>query len=120
MAVFGETSHRLALTPSQVWVLPRSSTSTPSSPYSFSLKLGFKADERDYGVGASIIRELGIRKMRLMTNNPSKRAGLEGYGLTIDEIVPIVIEPNLHNMRYLSTKQERMHHTLGIETDHKE
>jgi ribosomal protein L20 len=84
------------------------------------LKLGFKADERDYGVGASIIRELGIRKMRLMTNNPSKRAGLEGYGLTIDEIVPIVIEPNLHNMRYLSTKQERMHHTLGIETDHKE
>ena len=84
------------------------------------LHLGFKADERDYGVGASIIRELGIRKMRLMTNNPSKRAGLEGYGLTIDEIVPIVIEPNLHNMRYLSTKQERMHHTLGIETDHKE
>lgn len=81
------------------------------------LKLGFKADERDYGVGASIIRELGIRKMRLMTNNPSKRAGLEGYGLTIDEIVPIVIKPNLYNMRYLSTKQERMNHTLGIETE---
>lgn len=81
------------------------------------LKLGFKADERDYGVGASIIRELGIRKMRLMTNNPSKRAGLEGYGLTIDENVPIVIKPNLYNMRYLSTKQERMNHTLGIETE---
>lgn len=81
------------------------------------LKLGFKADERDYGVGASIIRELGIRKMRLMTNNPSKKAGLEGYGLTIDEIVPIVIKPNLYNMRYLSTKQERMNHTLGIETE---
>lgn len=81
------------------------------------LKLGFKADERDYGVGASIIRELGIRKMRLMTNNPSKKAGLEGYGLTIDKIVPIVIKPNLYNMRYLSTKQERMNHTLGIETE---
>lgn len=78
------------------------------------LKLGFKADERDYGVGASIIRELGIRKMRLMTNNPSKKAGLEGYGLTIDEIVPVIIAPNEHNERYLSTKQERMHHTLGL------
>ncbi len=79
------------------------------------LKLGFKADERDYGVGASIIRELGIRKMRLMTNNPSKKAGLEGYGLRIEEIVPIVIEPNRYNERYLATKQERMHHTLGLE-----
>ena len=79
------------------------------------LKLGFKADERDYGVGASIIRELGIRKMRLMTNNPSKKAGLEGYGLTIDEIVPVVIKPNEHNERYLTTKQERMHHTLGLD-----
>ena len=78
------------------------------------LKLGFQADERDYGVGASIIRELGIRRMRLMTNNPSKKAGLEGYGLRIDEIVPIVIEPNCHNERYLETKQERMHHTLGL------
>ena len=79
------------------------------------LQLGFKADERDYGVGASIIRELGIRKMRLMTNNPSKKVGLEGYGLTIDEIVPLVIKPNPYNERYLSTKQERMHHTLGLE-----
>lgn len=79
------------------------------------LRLGFKADERDYGVGASIIRELGIRKMRLMTNNPSKKAGLEGYGLTINEIVPIVIEPNPYNERYLSTKQERMNHALGLD-----
>ena len=79
------------------------------------LKLGFKADERDYGVGASIIRELGIRHMRLMTNNPLKRAGLEGYGLCIDEIVPIVIAPNPYNEHYLETKQERMHHTLGLE-----
>ncbi len=79
------------------------------------LRLGFRADERDYGVGASIIRELGIRKMRLMTNNPSKKAGLEGYGLRIEEIVPIVIEPNRYNERYLATKQERMHHTLGLE-----
>ena len=79
------------------------------------LRLGFKADERDYGVGASIIRELGIRHMRLMTNNPLKRAGLEGYGLCIDEIVPIVIAPNPYNEHYLETKQERMHHTLGLE-----
>lgn len=79
------------------------------------LRLGFKADERDYGVGASIIRELGIRHMRLMTNNPLKRAGLEGYGLKIDEIVPIVIAPNKYNEHYLETKQERMHHTLGLE-----
>lgn len=78
------------------------------------LKLGFKADERDYGVGAGIIRELGIKRMRLMTNNPQKRAGLEGYGLSIDEIVPIVIAPNEHNLRYLRTKEERMHHTLGL------
>ncbi|MFI3278251.1 MAG: bifunctional 3,4-dihydroxy-2-butanone-4-phosphate synthase/GTP cyclohydrolase II [Rikenellaceae bacterium] len=76
--------------------------------------LGFKPDERDYGVGASILRELGIRKMRLMTNNPSKRIGLEGYGLTIDEIVPIVIAPNPHDERYLKTKEERMGHTLGL------
>ncbi|WP_147639493.1 bifunctional 3,4-dihydroxy-2-butanone-4-phosphate synthase/GTP cyclohydrolase II [Alistipes sp.] len=78
------------------------------------LHLGFGVDERDYGVGASIIRELGIKHMRLMTNNPLKRAGLEGYGLRIDEIVPIVIEPNPYNERYLETKQNRMHHKLGI------
>ncbi|MFI3282637.1 MAG: bifunctional 3,4-dihydroxy-2-butanone-4-phosphate synthase/GTP cyclohydrolase II [Rikenellaceae bacterium] len=77
------------------------------------VELGFKPDERDYGVGASIIRELGIKKMRLMTNNPTKRIGLEGYGLTISEIVPIVIAPNVHDLRYLATKEERMGHTLG-------
>ena len=78
------------------------------------LELGFRADERDYGVGASIIRELGIKRMRLMTNNPLKRAGLEGYGLRIDEIVPIVIAPNKYNLRYLETKEKRMDHMLGL------
>ncbi len=78
------------------------------------IELGFKADERDYGVGASIIRELGISNMRLMTNNPTKRVGLEGYGLHIHQIVPIIIEPNEHDFRYLATKEERMGHNLGI------
>ncbi|MFI3259232.1 MAG: bifunctional 3,4-dihydroxy-2-butanone-4-phosphate synthase/GTP cyclohydrolase II [Rikenellaceae bacterium] len=78
------------------------------------IELGFKADERDYGVGASIIHDLGIKKMRLMTNNPTKRVGLEGYGIEIAEIVPIVIAPNPHDLRYLSTKEERMGHKLGI------
>lgn len=78
------------------------------------VQLGFGVDERDYGVGASIIRDLGIKHMRLMTNNPLKRAGLEGYGLRIDEIVPIVIEPNKYNLHYLETKEKRMHHTLGL------
>ena len=79
------------------------------------VRLGFGVDERDYGVGASIIREIGIKHMRLMTNNPLKRAGLEGYGLKIDQIVPIVIAPNEHNLRYLKTKEQRMHHTLGLD-----
>ena len=78
------------------------------------LKLGFNVDERDYGVGASIIRELGIKKMRLMTNNPLKRAGLEGYGLSIEEVVPIVIRPNKYNQKYLATKEMRMGHKLGL------
>ena len=78
------------------------------------LHLGHQADERDYGVGASIIRELGIKHMRLMTNNPLKRAGLEGYGLHIDEIVPIVIAPNKYNVHYLETKEVRMGPTLGL------
>ncbi len=76
--------------------------------------LGFQPDERDYGVGASILHDLGIRKMRLMTNNPAKKIGLEGYGLTISEIVPIVIAPNPHDERYLTTKEERMGHNLGL------
>ncbi|TAJ11532.1 bifunctional 3,4-dihydroxy-2-butanone-4-phosphate synthase/GTP cyclohydrolase II [Marinilabiliaceae bacterium JC017] len=76
------------------------------------VELGFDADERDYGVGAQILRELGISKMRLMTNNPIKRIGLEGYGLTIEENVPIEIKPNPHNAFYMHTKQERMGHNL--------
>lgn len=76
------------------------------------LHLGFKADERDYGVGASILRELGITKMRLMTNNPVKRIGLEAYGLEIVENVPIEIDPNPYNEFYMRTKKERMGHVL--------
>ncbi len=79
------------------------------------LRLGFKADERDDGVGAQILRDLGVRKMRLITNNPVKRKGLEGYGLEIVETVPIVISPNEHNERYLKTKQERMGHELNLD-----
>lgn len=78
------------------------------------VKLGFAVDERDYGVGASILHEIGVKKMRLMTNNPQKRAGLEGYGLSIEEIVPIVIQPNEHNKKYLETKEKRMGHMLGL------
>ena len=79
------------------------------------LCLGFKADERDYGVGAEILRKIGVHKMRLITNNPVKRIGLESYGLTIDEIVGIEIEPNDYNSRYLHTKAERMGHTLHFD-----
>ena len=80
------------------------------------LELGFKADERDYGVGASILRDLGVRNIRLMTNNPQKRVGLEGYGMRIVENVPIVIAPNQHNAHYLETKERDMGHTLGLFT----
>lgn len=76
------------------------------------LHLGFNADERDYGVGAEILRELGVRKMRLITNNPVKRIGLEAYGLEIVSNVGIEITPNEYNERYLKTKKERMGHTL--------
>lgn len=76
------------------------------------LHLGHRADERDYGVGAQILRRLGIEKMRLMTNNPVKRVGLEGYGLTVSEIIPIEVSPNPYNYRYLHTKKARMGHTL--------
>lgn len=78
------------------------------------LQLGFKADERDYGIGAQILRDQHVTKMRLVTNNPVKRTGLEGYGLEVTEIVPIVIEPNQYNERYLKTKQERMGHDLHL------
>ncbi len=78
------------------------------------LELGFEDDERDYGVGAQIIRELGIRKLRLMTNNPVKRVGLEGYGLEIIENVPLEIEPNEHNQFYMKTKKLRMGHDFQL------
>lgn len=74
------------------------------------LELGFKMDERDYGVGAQILRDLGITKMRLMSNNPTKRAGLIGYGLEIVETIPIIIESNKHNALYLETKKLKMGH----------
>ena len=76
--------------------------------------LGFKPDERDYGCGAQMLRYLGVHKMRLMTNNPTKRVGLEAYGLEIVENVPIEITPNEYDYRYLKTKKERMGHTLHL------
>lgn len=78
------------------------------------IHLGFKPDERDYGCGAQMLRHLGVRKMRLLTNNPVKRVGLEAYGLEITEIVPIETTPNKYNERYLKTKQDRMGHKLHI------
>jgi 3,4-dihydroxy 2-butanone 4-phosphate synthase/GTP cyclohydrolase II len=77
------------------------------------LELGFSPDSRDYGVGAQILVDLGITTMRLLTNNPTKRAGLEGYGLEISERVPLESEPNPENMRYLRTKREKLGHLLG-------
>ena len=76
------------------------------------IHLGFDADERDYGVGAQILREVGVTKMKLMSNNPVKRIGLEAYGLQITENVPIEVTPNQYNVRYLKTKKDRMGHTL--------
>ena len=76
------------------------------------LHLGHKADERDYGVGAQILHLLGVERMRLLTNNPVKRIGLEGYGLKVEENVPIEIAPSPYNLRYLHTKKERMGHHL--------
>lgn len=76
--------------------------------------LGFKPDERDYGCGAQMLRHLGIHKMRLLTNNPTKRVGLEAYGLEIVENVPIEVTPNKYDYRYLKTKQEKMGHTLHL------
>ncbi|MBQ8864888.1 MAG: bifunctional 3,4-dihydroxy-2-butanone-4-phosphate synthase/GTP cyclohydrolase II [Bacteroidaceae bacterium] len=76
------------------------------------IHLGFRPDEREYGVGAQILREMGVGKIRLITNNPVKRVGLESYGLTIVENIPIVIEPNKYNRSYLETKKTRMGHKL--------
>jgi 3,4-dihydroxy 2-butanone 4-phosphate synthase/GTP cyclohydrolase II len=78
------------------------------------IELGFQADERDYGIGASILHELGIGKIRLLTNNPVKRAGLEGYGLEIVEVVPIEVKPNKYNAYYLQTKKVKMGHFLEL------
>ena len=78
------------------------------------IHLGFKPDERDYGCGAQILRQLGVQKMRLMTNNPVKRVGLEAFGLEIAENVPIETTPNEYNLRYLETKKNRMGHTLHL------
>lgn len=76
------------------------------------LHLGFGMDERDYGVGAQILRYLGVTKLRLMSNNPKKRAGLKGYGLEIVDIVPIEIKPNQHNEKYLKTKRDKLGHEI--------
>jgi 3,4-dihydroxy 2-butanone 4-phosphate synthase/GTP cyclohydrolase II len=76
------------------------------------LKLGFKMDQRDYGVGAQILRELGVSKLRLISNNPVKRAGLIGYGLEIVENIPLEISPNEHNAKYLETKRDKMGHQI--------
>ncbi|MFM7662642.1 MAG: bifunctional 3,4-dihydroxy-2-butanone-4-phosphate synthase/GTP cyclohydrolase II [Bacteroidota bacterium] len=79
------------------------------------IQLGFKADQRDYGIGAQILRNLGVRKMRLLSNNPKKRSGLIGYGLEIVETVALEIESNSHNKSYLKTKRDKMGHTLKID-----
>ena len=76
------------------------------------IHLGFDPDERDYGVGAQILSNLGVRKMRLLTNNPVKRVGLEAYGLNIVESIPIIIKSNPHNEVYMKTKRDRMGHSL--------
>ncbi len=83
------------------------------------LQLGFKMDERDYGVGAQILRDLGVTKMKLMTNNPKKRAGLIGYGLEITDIVPLEIEANVHNTKYLETKRDKMGHNIRMDRSKK-
>ena len=76
------------------------------------VELGFAPDLRDYGIGAQILYDLGVRTMRLLTNNPSKRAGLEGYGLAIAERVPLQTEPTSENLRYLQAKREKLGHLL--------
>ena len=77
-------------------------------------RLGFPADMRDYGVGAQILTDLGVHKMRMITNNPGKRAAIEGYGLTIVERVPLEIVPNEKNLEYLRTKKEKLGHVLHL------
>jgi 3,4-dihydroxy 2-butanone 4-phosphate synthase/GTP cyclohydrolase II len=77
-------------------------------------KLGFAADLRDYGVGAQILRDLGVHRMRLLTNNPRKIRGLDGYGLKVEERVPIQMPEHPHNRKYLATKQEKLGHLLQL------
>jgi len=79
------------------------------------LELGFKADERDYGVGAQILRDLNATKIRLITNNPAKRIGLSGHGIEIVATEPIIIPPNDKNLWYLKTKQDKMGHNLNLD-----
>jgi 3,4-dihydroxy 2-butanone 4-phosphate synthase/GTP cyclohydrolase II len=81
------------------------------------ISLGFAPDPRDYGIGAQILADLGLSKIRLLTNNPKKRIGLEGYGLTFVETVPIVCQPNPYNFHYLETKQKKLGHLLEIVKD---
>ena len=76
-------------------------------------KLGFKADLRDYGIGAQILKDLGVKKMKLMTNNPKKVVGLEGYGLEIVERISLEIAPNPMNQMYLDTKRDKLGHMIG-------
>jgi 3,4-dihydroxy 2-butanone 4-phosphate synthase/GTP cyclohydrolase II len=76
------------------------------------LHLGFQTDQRDYGVGAQILRHLGVSKLRLISNNPKKRVGLVGYGLEIVENVPLKVDSNPHNEKYLQTKRDKMGHEL--------
>ncbi len=78
------------------------------------IHLGFDADQRDYGVGAQILRAMHAKNLRLMTNNPVKRIGLESYGITIVENIPIEVQPNPYNLRYMRTKKDKMHHTLHL------
>lgn len=78
------------------------------------IHLGFDADERDYGVGAQILRQMGATQLKLLTNNPVKRVGLESYGINIVENIPIEIQPNPYNLRYMKTKKEKMHHNLHL------
>jgi len=77
-------------------------------------ELGFKDDERDYGIGAGMLYSLGIKQLRLITNNPVKKAGLEGYGMSITETIPLEIPSNKHNQFYLETKRDKMGHFLNI------
>ena len=75
--------------------------------------LGFQPDEREFGTGAQILHDIGLRRLRLLTNNPKKLAGLQGYGLEIEGQMPLVVPPNQHNQKYLDTKREKMGHLYG-------